>query len=255
MCAATKSRFADELLAIAALEPELAASRTELQHLSAAELTVQLQAARSDIGQRALCAWFHAGTRRYPMEGVGSRTGDAAHMWPSFLRLGVPSDFVAMLERAARRCRWPLPILLPFAHLSMAQATETNIARTDLSSETYRSIPLYALDQFTRRGRTAIATWLANSTKLRSILLSAAHPRRWDRLARYAVFAVEGQRCAARLRWTEQDALLTRSMRAELTGRGLDPGAVYDFLGCAAEHLAELNERRRAVIDGGRCGD
>jgi hypothetical protein len=255
MCAATKSRFADELLAIAALEPELAASRTELQHLSMAELTVQLEAARSDIGHRALCAWYQAGTRRYPMEGVGSRTGDPAQMWPSFLRLGVPSELVAMLEQAARRCRWPLALLLPFAHLSNAQSKQSNIARTDLPLETYRSIPLHALDQFTRRGRTAIATWLANSTRLRGILLSAAHPRRWDRLARYAVFAVEGQRCAQRLRWPGQDQLLLRSMRAELTGRGLDPGAVFDFLGCAAEHLAELNERRRAVMDGDRCGD
>jgi hypothetical protein len=255
MCAATKSRFADELLAIATLEPELGLSRSELQHLSVPDRAVRLEAARSDIGHRALCAWFQAGTRRYPMEGVASRTGDAAHMWPSFLRLGVPSDFVAMLEQAARRCRWPLPILLPFAHLSKAQATETNITRTHLSSEAYRSIPLYALDQFTRRGRTAIASWLANSTKLRGILLSAAHPRRWDRLARYAVFAVEGQRCAQRLRWPDQDQLLIRSMRAELTGRGLDPGAVFDFLGCAAEHLTALNERRRAVIDGERCGD
>jgi hypothetical protein len=56
------------------------------------------------------------------------------------------------------RCRRPLAVLLPFAHLSKLEARETNIARADLSSETYRSIPLYASDQFTRRGRTASTT-------------------------------------------------------------------------------------------------
>ena len=47
----------------------------------------------------------------------------------------------------------------------------------------------------------------------------------------------------------EQRDVLRRSMRAELTGRGLAAESMDPLLACATVNLAGLNERRREVMD------
>jgi hypothetical protein len=80
MCAATKSRFADEVLAIGALEPDLGLARTELVMASADRLA-DFCATSDDMGVRALASWFLAGTARYPMDDVPRRQGQLAAVW------------------------------------------------------------------------------------------------------------------------------------------------------------------------------
>src|SRR5258708_1745382 len=88
MCAATKSRFADEILAIAQLEPALCLARTELAMASTEQLAGCI-ATSDDIGVRALASWFLAGTARYPMDGIPRRQGDLAAVWAVGRGLGV----------------------------------------------------------------------------------------------------------------------------------------------------------------------
>src|SRR3979490_3295459 len=57
MCAATKSRFSDEILAIAALEPALGSARTELA-IASTEQLAGCFATSDNIGVRALSYWF-----------------------------------------------------------------------------------------------------------------------------------------------------------------------------------------------------
>jgi hypothetical protein len=80
MCAATKLRFSDEILAIAQLELALGPARTELAMASTEQLAGWC-ATSDDIGLRALASWFLAGTARYPMDGVPRRQGDLAAVW------------------------------------------------------------------------------------------------------------------------------------------------------------------------------
>jgi hypothetical protein len=107
MCAATKSRFADEILAIAQLEPALGPVRTELAMASTEQLA-GCSATSDDIGVRALASWFLAGTARYPMDGILRRQGDLAAVWEAARELGVPADWLNLLDRSARRMHWPL---------------------------------------------------------------------------------------------------------------------------------------------------
>ncbi len=247
MCAAKKSRFSDEILAIAALEPALGRARTELAMASAARLA-GCSATSDDIGVRALACWFLAGTARYPLDDVPRRQGDLAAVWEAARDLGVPADWLRLLDRAARRMRWPLAVLLPLAYVSKANGTATQLAQAT-PFETWRGIPLYALDQFTRRGRVAIARWLAGCRELQEILHVAAPRLAWPKITRYAVFAVESQVCSRHLMWPEQRDVLRRSMQAELTGRRLHPEAMDALLACAKANLPGLNDHRRQAMD------
>jgi hypothetical protein len=247
MCAATKSRFADEILAIAQLEPALGSARTELAMASTEQLA-GCCATSDDIGVRAVASWFLAGTARYPMDDVPRRQGNLAAVWEAARELGIPADRLHLLDGAARRLRWPLAVLLPLAYVSTANGTAIHLVQ-DMPFETWRGIPLYALDQFTRRGRVAIGRWFAGCRELQEILQAAAARPAWPQIIRYAVFAVEGQGCSRHLMWAEQRDVLRRSMLAELTGRGLAAEYVDPLLACATVNLPALNERRREVMD------
>jgi hypothetical protein len=193
MCAATKSRFSDEILAIAQLEPALGPARTELAMASTEQLA-GYSATSDDIGVRALASWFLAGTARYPMDGVPRRQGDLAAVWEVARGQGVPADCLHLLDCAARRMPWPLALLLPISYVSKAGGTPTQVAQAE-PYETWRGVPLYALDQFTRRGRVAIGRWVAGCRELQEILEAAPGPA-WPKIIRYAVFAVESQVCS-----------------------------------------------------------
>jgi hypothetical protein len=247
MCAATKSRFADEILAIAALEPALGPARTELA-MASTEHLAGCSTTSDDIGVRALAFWFLAGTARYPMDGVPRRQGDLAAVWDAARELGVPADWLNLLDSAARRMHWPLAVLLPLAYVSKANGTPTQVAQAT-PFETWRGIPLYALDQFTRRGRVAIGRWLAGCRELQQILHVAAPRLAWPKITRYAVFAVESQVCGRHLMWAEQCDVLRRSMLAELAGRGLAAEYMDPLLACATANLPGLNDHRRQVMD------
>jgi hypothetical protein len=247
MCAATKSRFADEILAIAQLEPALGPARTGLAMASTEQLA-GCSATSDDIGVRALASWFLAGTARYPMDDVPRRQGHLAAVWEVARRQGVPADWLHLLNLAARRIPWPLAVLLPLAYVSKAGGTPIQLVK-DTPFETWRGVPLYALDQFTRRGRVAIGSWFAGCPELQEILQEAAPRPAWPKIIRYAVFAAESQVCSRHLMWPEQYNVLRRSIQAELTGRRLVPEYVDALLACATVNLAALNERRREVMD------
>ena len=247
MCAATKSRFSDELLAIAALEPALAPARGELIHAPDKQL-MNCITSSSDIGIRAVAAWCLAGTARYPMDGAPRRQSTLAAVWETASTLGVPADFLDLLDRAARRMRWPLSILLPLAYVSKAGGASIQLVK-DTPFETYRGVPLYALDQFTRRGRVAIANWVGGCPELQDVLQKAAPSAAWSKITRYMAFAVEGQICSRHLMWPEQRDILHRSMLAELTGRGLTAEYMAPLLACATANLPALNACRREQMD------
>jgi hypothetical protein len=143
---------------------------------------------------------------------------------------------------------WPLAVLLPLAYVSNAKGTPTQLAQAT-PFETWRGIPLYAPDQFTRRGRVVIGRWLAGCRELQEILQAAAPRLAWPKITRYAVFAVESQVCSRHLMWPEQRDVLRRSMQAELTGRRLHPEAMDALLACAKANLPGLNDHRRQVMD------
>jgi hypothetical protein len=247
MCAATKSRFSDEILAIAQFEPALGPARTELAMASTEQLAGWC-ATSDDIGVRALASWFLAGTARYPMDGILRRQGDLAAVWEAARELGVPADWLNLLDRAARRIHWPLAVLLPLAYVSKVSGTPTQLVK-DTPYETWRGVPLYALDQYTRRGLVAIGRWLGGCPQLQEILRAAAQRSAWLKIIQYAVFAVEGQVCSRHLMWSEQHDVLRRSMLAELTGRGLVAEYMDPLLACATASLPALNECRREVME------
>jgi hypothetical protein len=247
MCAATKSRFADEILAIAQLEPALGSVRTGLATAPAEQLA-RYSVTSDDLGVRALALWFLAGTARYPMDGVHRSQGALSAVWEVAANLGVPADWLHLLGTAARKMPWPLAVLLPLAFASKVKG-KLCLLSEDAPFETWRGIPLYALDQFTRRGRVAIGRWLTGCREAQEVLQAAAPRPAWSKIIRYAVFAVEGQVCSRHLMWPEQRDVLRRSMRAELAGRGLAAGYMDPLLACVTANLAALNERRREVMD------
>jgi hypothetical protein len=247
MCSTTKSRFTDELTAIAALEPALETTRQAFATLSD-QLLVQELAHGQDIGARGLAAWFLAGTDRYRMDALPRRRGNLTALWQVYRTLGAPDHLLRLLDRAARRMPWPLAVLLPLANVSLA-SSETGELVQNTPFETHRGLPLYALDQFTRRGLVAIGRWYASCPDLREVLRQGAPAPAPIKIIRYAVFAVESQVCDRHLMWPEQRDVLRRSMQAELTGRGLRPEVTDALLASAKANLPGLNNHRRQVMD------
>ena len=146
MCASTKSRFTDEILAIAQREPALGPARAELAMASTEQLADCI-ATSDDIGVRSLAYWFLAGTARYPIDGVPRRQGDLAAVWKAARELDVSADWLLRLDRAARRMPWPLAALLPVAYASKASgtATEELTTRPMRRGEAYRCMPWISL--------------------------------------------------------------------------------------------------------------
>jgi hypothetical protein len=247
MCAATKSRLTDELGAIAMFEPALGPERTAFAALSDESLADEITTGK-DIGTRALAAWFLAGTDRYRVDRLPRRQGSLPALWQTYRSLGIPADWLGLLDRPARKMPWPLAVMLPLAYLSKASGVPTVLVH-ETAYETWRGVPLYALDMHTRRGLIAIGRWIADCPALQEVLQVAAPVRDWPKITRYAVFAVESQLCDRHLMWAEQAVVLRRSMLAELTGRGLTAEYMDQLLACATANLPALNERRREVLD------
>jgi hypothetical protein len=244
MCAATKNRFTDDVMAIAGFEPALNSQRDKLQNAPDERLRDFLAGSR-DIGLRALAAWLLAGDR---MEFYPRRPRNRPAVWQTYLDLGVPENLLTLLERAARRLPRPIASLLPLGYLSATKSATIQI-NSNLADEMWTHIPLPALDQFTRRGRLAIDRWVKSTPELHQILYAGAQRTTWPTITRYVVFAVEGQLCTRHLIWAEQEAALQRSMHAALTGRGLAAEYVYSILEVARTNLSSLNTHRREVLD------
>lgn len=164
MCTAAKSRLTDELGAICMFEPALAPDRTAFAALSDEALADEIVSG-TDIGRRAVAAWFLAGTDRYRVDQLSRRQGSLPALWRAYRSLGIPADWLDLLDRPARKMPWPLAVMLPLAYASKVSGTPT-VQVTVTPYETWRGIPLYALDMHTRRGLAAIARWIAGCADL-----------------------------------------------------------------------------------------
>lgn len=158
----------------------------------------------------------------------------------------VDAALTELCWQGARYSKCLLPLLLP---LSIA-ATETCGGFGDAYNEALPPAPLlvgvpaYAIDGFTRSGRTVLIKLAAQEPKLQAVLADIPRGDRLDVL-HHMLFFVEGGRCAPCHRDALSDALW---LEALVCGTRMEIAQARDALAVMTELLPALHALRQAEL-------
>ncbi|MCB9978290.1 MAG: hypothetical protein H6862_01620 [Rhodospirillales bacterium] len=158
MCAANKSRLADQVFIIAERAPEYAGLRTRLAAADDKTLADYVLHEKSPLVERALCLWYLAGHRRFPSERMPARVGSVEKAVEVLQSLNAPADLKAACIAVLIKTQYPLALFTPLlAHSVQHMPRPLYIWYDKLyQAETVNAIPAYAADTFTRVGKAAI---------------------------------------------------------------------------------------------------
>lgn len=142
---------------------------------------------------------------------------------------------VAEIARGAwKLSRNPMALLLPVLWQASRRWTGARAMDDTMPpGETISGVPEYALDQFTRIGKSVSRALVEDDPELQMILAAATVSKfEWPKVVGDLIFLLEGGRCVRRATWEEAEAL--RSPERWLPGTAVLGGALQP----AMEHLA-----------------
>lgn len=150
MCAANKSRLADQVFIIAERAPEYAGLRTRLAAADDKTLADYVLHEKSPLVERALCLWYLAGHRRFPSERMPARVGSVEKAVEVLQSLNAPADLKAACIAVLIKTQYPLALFTPLlAHSVQHMPRPLYIWYDKLyQAETVNAIPAYAADTF-----------------------------------------------------------------------------------------------------------
>lgn len=158
ICAANKSRLADQVFIIAERAPEYAGLRTRLATADDKMLADYVLHEKSPLIERALCLWYLAGMRRFPSDRMPARAGSIEKAVEILQSLNAPADLTAACIAVLTKTQYPLTLFMPL----LAQAVQTMprplyvwYDKLHLPQDV-DGIPAHAADTFTRVGKAAI---------------------------------------------------------------------------------------------------
>ena len=217
MCDAPKDRSAVGSLEAVLSHPDLAGICKSYSALRVADLLRVVQDEHTPLPQKAVAAWYAAGTTLLKGERLLRRRGDLSALFRQFENMDIPAQLSAVLQDATRSSRFALSAVLPLVWLEVRQSQTARIVRNDLGpTRTVEGIPLYAIDKHTAMGSRALAKFSKRAPAISRFL--AAHgeiPRPLGAVG-LAVFHAEGGRLRDQLLWqrTEEFAMLEREADA-----------------------------------------
>jgi hypothetical protein len=206
MAAAPKCRAGDDLLMSIEHHPSLAEARRRLPDLHNDQLR-RFVLNPAPLAERATALWYLLGTDRRPSKHLAMRRGEPAFVFDLLDELGTPLTMLAVAREGFRKTR---EVLCPFVGLLMVNDDyRTGLVEDDpLPPETtIGPVPGWALDQYTREGRTALARFLRTGCRTAHRLCAQVPPGRRVDVLGSLVFACEGGLLKHRLRWPLGDEL------------------------------------------------
>jgi hypothetical protein len=239
MAAAPKCRAADDLLMSVERQPALADARQNLPALANDQLRRFILGC-APLQERATALWYLLGTDRRPSKHLAMRRGEPAFAFDLLDELGAPLTAVALAREGFRKTR---EVLCPYVGLLMVDERPAGLVEDDaFPPETMiGSIPSWALDQYTREGRAAFASFLRTGCQTARRLCSQVPVgRRLDVLGGL-VFAAEGGLLKKRLRWSLGDEL-RRQVDTEC--HGMEAPAAAELLDLVWTDMPVLNRVR-----------
>lgn len=159
MANSDKCRAADDLAVVAAYHPKLAEDRRDLASAPSRDL-LALAISTAPLPRRALALCYAIGTERHRSGDLRSRRGDPSAAFDFLAKAGLPPSRVEIARDSYRVtgeviCAF-LPLLWPKWRRSAATRRDDDFPAALACGPT----PSWALDMFTREGRSALAAFL-----------------------------------------------------------------------------------------------
>lgn len=208
-------------------DPALSPDRNELMEMGPSDWSESLFDPSATVERRAVAALCFGGF----MDLRGS--ADPSAVFEICSETGC-SELAEIARGAWKLSRNPMALLLPVVWQASRVWTRARVMDDSIpQGETMSGVPEYALDQFTRIGKSISRALVEDDPELQMILAAAAASKsEWPKVVGDLIFLLEGGCCVRRATWDEAEALRTPE-------RWLPGTAVLgDALQPAMEHLA-----------------
>lgn len=241
LCAATKSRTADELYLWAERSPDFANYRSDLFKLSDADL-VDVVKGDNPLPKKAIALWLCAGTDRFPSDFFPKRKGVKGTATDAIKSMNVDPGIKNVCLSVMNRTQWPLALFLPL----IVQETKPDVAKWNIErqeiprSKAVEGIPLYAVDTYTRLGKTCIRAFMQEVRDLRGFTTGQVG---------MAIFYLEGGLTDKTLTSPFLDNIRLSSEMAMMYSQGLDAPEYFGLHDILKANFSALNDiRERQII-------
>ncbi len=246
LTASRKCRAADDLLMTAELTPAFEGFRHEMAEMSDHRLRLIALTAET-IQETALAVLYLAGTDRRPQSALRPRHGTAAIAFHVLDELGVPLTLLEVAREGYRRSGDSLCLMLPLVAIQ-DPGQETCMTNDRVPPEEMAGpVPGWALDAYTREGKTAIRRLLASDPQYRRGPMAGVDPRSQPLAYARALFHVEGGVLKGRRRSDVADDL-RRLNETDCLGVPSDRAA--DLIAAVADSIPNLNGIRAEMMGG-----
>lgn len=254
LVAAPKDRSADLLAGYVHHHPRLERARATMCNISLSRRIAIASDPSAIIYQRAIAAWSASGIEWNRERRVGQ--GDLPALLSTFGGLGVPSEWLHVVQLAARRTREPLTVMLPLLWLDLSRARGWIIRCPLPATRKIAGLPLYALDKHTRLGRAALNQFARENTQVRRVLERYVPKRNALSAVQWGAFYTDAASLRERLLWARGQEIERIGIEADLLHAGIPPegiGAIRDVIAGNLVHLNALRERLLvAHLEGGQ---
>ena len=239
---APKDRSADHL-AGAKDHPALAGFARAMATAAVGARLFNVRAREIDLPHQAVAVWFASGI------GDGSaHKGELGELLAVFCGLGVPEDLVVATDVAAGRTREPITVMVPLIWLAAATSQQSVCDFQVPPLARGGDVPLYALDEHTRRGREAIWRLACDNEGVRTCLERFVPANSRRRAANVAAFYADAAPVARRLMWDQSTSLETFGTERDLLLAGVPAEDIGPLLEAVRANLGHLNELRTQIL-------
>jgi hypothetical protein len=243
MTRAPKCRAADDLLLIADSHTRYQRARAQLAEKTIAEL-IRIASGDVALPVRALATWYAVGTHPRQTKHLSARRGEPAALFDGLCEVGLPHTAVEIAREGFRKIGEPLcPFVALLCPLVINEASV--IENDELPPQiTVGEAPGWALDVYTREGRTALDALLRSDCESARWVRDHVKPGQRVNFLGTVVFRVEGGLVRQRSRWPTGDEL-RRLVDIECHGPSC-PDAT-EILQLVRNDIGLLNEERTHV--------
>ncbi len=158
LCAAVKSRLADEMFIGIEKLSDYAGLRVELAGQDDTALADNVLDDARPLHERCLALRLLAGTKRFPSDLMLQRKGSPEMVMDVLHDLDTDPGLTASCAAVMYRTQWPLALLMPLLAKSLPSMPQPSYIWYDAipAASDVEGVPVYAADMFTRIGKTCI---------------------------------------------------------------------------------------------------
>ncbi|QFI67976.1 hypothetical protein [Sinorhizobium alkalisoli] len=244
LVASTKCRAADDLVMVAERHPSYERERLDLTFRPINEL-MSVALSNVAIGERALALWFAIGTERCRSEHLRSRRGAPTAVFDFLCETDLPHTVVEVAREAFHKVgelHCPLlPLLWSVKPCDLRATGDDDFPSWMMCGP----LPSWAIDMFSREGRTALRRFLATECPAARWVRTHVPQQQQVNFLGYTLFSVESGLLARRLRWPLADEL---RRLAEIESQGPYCPDATEIGGMLRDDLSLLNEVRAHVL-------